>query len=356
MNTVGSSEVVVLGAEKMKLLLNCFLVLVLFINIACKEEHLPSPSNGPNPDYDSINQDVISNNNTSNHSEPYSEPHSDPHCTNDNDDNSPVDDLLGNVDQLMCSKKCEKNYTALKKIDEIDPYGHFAFANTGWADGIGRCRGMTIMQQQYNMLADFNKGPNPHNCGRGKPMTAQCKNFYKSLIADIQSNKVAEIPGFKGLHEFSRDPYIQTLLRKKHILTAIDIPRILLRLLKEQEIELLINGTRSKEELERDNFLSWPFEESSLHSSVEDLLMIMPLCLTEWIRLMEKKSCVFEILIFNLLVQAERIFVKTICICLDLVFTLKEEIKKPLNSKSSISGEMTRKGLKNMSRLDTIIV
>jgi hypothetical protein len=195
----------------MKLLLNCFLVLVLFINIACKEEQLPSPSNGPNPDYDSINQDVISNNNTSDHSEP----HSDPHCTNDNDDNSPVDDLLGNVDQLMCSKKCEKNYTALKKIDEIDPYGHFAFANTGWADGIGRCRGMTIMQQQYNMLADFNKGPNPHNCGRGKPMTAQCKNFYKSLIADIQSNKVAEIPGFKGLNEFSRDPYIQTLLRKK---------------------------------------------------------------------------------------------------------------------------------------------
>lgn len=191
---------------KLKLLLHFLLGLILVVTMACKEGDVPAPDNGPNPDYDSINQDVISD------TAPVDRP--DPHCTNNNDD-SPIGDLLGNVDQVMCSKKCEKNYTALKKLDEVDPYGHFAFTNSGWGDGIGRCRGMTITQQQFNMLADFGKGSNPHNCGKGKPMTTQCKDFYKNLVADIHSYKVAEIPGFKGLHEFSRDPYIQTLLRKE---------------------------------------------------------------------------------------------------------------------------------------------
>ncbi len=191
---------------KLKLLLKLFLSLVLVVTVACKEENLPLPDNGPNPDYDAINhpERVDTNDDIS----------PDPHCSNGNQDD-PIGDLVGGVDDVMCSKKCEKNYTALKPINEVDPYGHFAFGNSNWGDRYGRCRGMTITQQQFNMLADFGKGENPHNCGKGKPMTTQCKDFYKDLVTNIQDYKVAEIPGFKGLHEFSRDPYVQTLLRKK---------------------------------------------------------------------------------------------------------------------------------------------
>lgn len=192
---------------KLKLMMKFLLALVLVVTMACKEENLPLPDNGPNPDYDSINNpdrvdqtDVVK---------------PDPHCSNGGNQNDPIGDLVGGVDDVMCSKKCEKNYTALKPLEELDPYGHFAFGNSNWGDGIGRCRGMTITQQQFNMLADFGKGPNPHNCGKGKPMTRDCKDFYKKLVADIHDYKVAEIPGFKGLHEFSKDPYVQTLLRSK---------------------------------------------------------------------------------------------------------------------------------------------
>lgn len=195
---------------KLKLLLKFLLALTLVFTMACKEENVPLPDNGPNPDYDRINQDIPVD------KPPVDRP--DPHCTNTNQ-GGPLGDLLGDVDDVMCSKKCEKNYTALKKVDEIDPYGHLAFSNSGWSryrrGSHGRCRGMTIRQQQFNMLAEFGKGPNPHNCGKGKPMTEDCKSFYKNLIKDVHNYKVAEIPGFRGLHEFSRDPYIQSVMREE---------------------------------------------------------------------------------------------------------------------------------------------
>ncbi|MCO4793424.1 MAG: hypothetical protein KC493_06925 [Bacteriovoracaceae bacterium] len=144
-----------------------------------------------------------------------------PDVDQDNPCPRPTDDGTGNMGDLddhigtiTCQKKCPHHYSVLKELDEVDPLGHFAFPNA-FRTRAGKCRGYTITQQKFNMLAEFNKGKNPNNCGHGKPMTSNCKSLYKRLVDDIINFKVTEIPGFNGLHQFSRDPYIQGILSKE---------------------------------------------------------------------------------------------------------------------------------------------
>lgn len=77
----------------------------------------------------------------------------------------------------------------------------------------GRCRGHSLVTQKTFYLMEFNKGENPHNCGP-ENFPFECQKFYYDKFAEIFfDGKVVEIPGFKNLNEFSKNEYIEGLLK-----------------------------------------------------------------------------------------------------------------------------------------------
>ena len=123
---------------------------------------------------------------------------------------SNLDDLS---DALGCTKDCPSNSSILDNTPPKQNY--LAFSNlTSW--GIGRCRGHSIVTQQFNALAIWDKeGKHASDCGPLN-MSKICKAYYKQIIKDIIKFKVASIPGFKNLYEFSSHPDIAPML-KDHV-------------------------------------------------------------------------------------------------------------------------------------------
>lgn len=122
--------------------------------------------------------------------------------------------LGASLSQLLCNKKCTNNFEVIP--ESKDPQGYLAFPIPGHL-GIGRCRGHAIITQQFNMLSRFQPENKVNDCGP-KNMSSKCVSFYSGLIEKItKENKVAEIPGFSSLAEFSSTPAIYKILYKKVI-------------------------------------------------------------------------------------------------------------------------------------------
>lgn len=120
--------------------------------------------------------------------------------------------LGASLSQLLCDKKCTNNFEVIP--ENKDPQGYLAFPIPGYL-GIGRCRGHAIVTQQFNMLSRFQPENKVNDCGP-KNMTSKCVSYYSSLIDKVtRENKVAEIPGFSSLAEFSSTPAIYKILYKK---------------------------------------------------------------------------------------------------------------------------------------------
>lgn len=77
----------------------------------------------------------------------------------------------------------------------------------------GRCRGHSLMTQKTFYLMEFDKGDNPFNCST-ENFPIECEKFFYDKIASVFfDGKVVDIPGFKNLIEFSKNSYIEGLLK-----------------------------------------------------------------------------------------------------------------------------------------------
>lgn len=179
----------------------CSLPLALAILVSCNPnglEHFPSV---PNARMQSINSI------------------SDPNCDDGSTGKLPGTEGATDLAEIIalggCVKECKNNFEILKKPDNRQ-LGYLAFPIPGYL-GIGRCRGHALVTQKFNMLANFNSGENKEKCGP-QNMSSRCMSIYRQAIRDItEGNKVADIPGFKSLVEFSANRDIYPILYNKVI-------------------------------------------------------------------------------------------------------------------------------------------
>lgn len=81
----------------------------------------------------------------------------------------------------------------------------------------GYCWGHANLNSQFNRLAFFNPEQKPpYDIQSSDPAEQQrAVEFYKKVIDQINNNEVAEIPGFKNLHQFSSHPALQSYIGDK---------------------------------------------------------------------------------------------------------------------------------------------
>lgn len=111
---------------------------------------------------------------------------------------------------LAAEVQCLPNNSQLNKKGFNQHYMNFA--NFAYRFK-GRCRGHTLVTQKTFYLMEFNKGENPSNCGPDN-FPFECRKLYFDKFAEVFfDGKVVEIPGFKNINEFSKNKYIEGLLK-----------------------------------------------------------------------------------------------------------------------------------------------
>jgi hypothetical protein len=128
-----------------------------------------------------------------------------------------------------CEKVCpQKGFGILneykkKLIPNDDNKFHFRNSSAMFKDADsalipfqGYCSGMVSSRRKFNMNAFFEPTSLPKDSRgnvlkRGDPKLI---SYYKKIVDKIHNNYPTEIPGYKNLGEFSRDPMIQDIMRK----------------------------------------------------------------------------------------------------------------------------------------------
>jgi hypothetical protein len=128
-----------------------------------------------------------------------------------------------NLSDSMPAWSCNKDFRVLPSYTNKKNY--LAFENFG-SNGIGRCRGHSIVSQTMEMLAKFNPRL-PHPCQNLDEY--ECYNTMYELITKILNGSIQTIGGFDSLYTFSQDPEAQRVLKLKvasisHRYSASDSP------------------------------------------------------------------------------------------------------------------------------------
>lgn len=74
----------------------------------------------------------------------------------------------------------------------------------------GYCWGIALTEQKFQRLASFQGSSPPLFAGVDKER--ERRSYYQNIIEKIMNNQPVDIPGFKGLTEFSSDPEVRELL------------------------------------------------------------------------------------------------------------------------------------------------
>lgn len=126
-----------------------------------------------------------------------------------------------------CERQCPNDFKIFER-PEHQPIQNLTTVENGLAfrngstpgnyeETQGYCWGHANLNSQFNRLAFFQpeKKP-PHDIQSSDPVEQQSAiDYYKTLIDQINNNEVAEVPGFKNLHQLSSHPALQSYIGDK---------------------------------------------------------------------------------------------------------------------------------------------
>lgn len=91
---------------------------------------------------------------------------------------------------------------------------YLAFPNFSY-QGIGRCRGYSILTQRMLLLSRFAPGaPRAWDCDAN---LGDCQNKVRELLTRVTDGHSVIIPGYANLAEFSAEPAVQEMIKSKII-------------------------------------------------------------------------------------------------------------------------------------------